>query len=58
MRVRNQTGNDTENGERVDLHVRRGLLYLLLIHRYVCIVFFVYVKVLEDAFTQEVLEVL
>ena len=55
--VGNEPGNDTKNGEWVDLHVRRALLYLLLIHRYICIVFFVYVKVLQDALTQEVLEV-
>ena len=55
--VRNEPGNNTKNGKRVDLHVRRALLDLLLIHRYICIVFFVYVKVLQDALTQEVLEV-
>lgn len=57
MWVRNESGNDTQNGERVDLHVRRALLYIMLIHRYICIIFFVYVKVLKDTLTQEVLEV-
>lgn len=57
MWVRNQTGYDTENAERLNFHVSCALLDALLIQGNQSVDLFVHIQVLDDAFAQEVVEV-
>lgn len=57
MWVRNETCNDAQDCEWVDLEMCCHWLHSFLTHRNEGIIFFVDVKVLNDAFSQEVLEV-
>ena len=57
MRVRDQTSNDSQDCERVNLHVSRSLGHKLLIHGDEGIVLLIYVQILDNALSQKVLEV-
>ena len=57
VRVRNEAGNDTQDGEWINLHVSCHWLDVLLAKSDESIVFLINVKVLNDTFTEEVREV-
>ena len=57
MWVGDEAGHDSQNCERIDLHMSRSWADILLIHSDVSIVLFIDIEVLYDALSEEVLEV-
>lgn len=58
MRIRDEACYNSKNRKRVDFHVSGGLSDFLFVERDEGVVFFVDIKVLNDAFFKEVWEVL
>lgn len=57
MRIRDQTGNDTQDREWVDFHVSRSQLDCLFIQSDQAVVFLVHIQIFNHALPNKVREV-